>query len=136
MTILHDPARLLRAALRGNALFSGLSGILFLAAAQPIASFLGMEMPWVIRALGAGLLIYAIWLLECARRSVLDRREAWAAIALDSAWVVGSALLLIADPLSLTLSGKWAVGIVADLVATFALLQFYGLYQQYQRVTH
>nr|MBI3612771.1 hypothetical protein [Nitrospirota bacterium] len=60
----------------------------------------------------------------------LDRREVWGAIGLDTAWVLGSALLLIATPIPLTLAGKWAVGIVADIVAAFALLQFYGLHMQ------
>jgi len=125
----HDPARWLRRSLQGNAWFSGLSGLLFLVAGRPIASGLGIEAPWVIRTLGLGLLLYALWLLLCARRPVPDRREVWAAIALDTVWVLGSALLLIANPIPLTLAGKWAVGIVADLVATFAALQMYGLFK-------
>jgi hypothetical protein len=125
----HDPARWLRRSLQGNAWFSGLSGLLFLVAGRPIASGLGIEAPWVIRTLGFGLLLYALWLLLCAYRPVPDRREVWAAIALDTVWVLGSALLLIANPIPLTLAGKWAVGIVADLVATFAALQMYGLFK-------
>jgi len=126
---MRDPSLLLRRSLQGNAWFSGLSGLLFLVAGRPIASFLGIEAPWVIRTLGLGLLLYALWLLLCAYRPVPDRREIWAAIGLDTVWVIGSALLLIAGPIPLTLAGKWAVGIVADLVATFAALQMYGLFK-------
>jgi len=125
----HDPSLLLRRSLQGNAWFSGLSGLLFLFAAKPLASVLGLGAPWIIRTLGLGLLLYALWLLVTARRPSLDRREVWGAIGLDTAWVLGSALLLIANPIPLTLPGKWAVGIVADMVAMFALLQFYGLYR-------
>lgn len=128
----HDSSTLLRHSLQGNAVFSCLSGVLFLVAAGPIASFLGMEVPWLIRMLGLSLSLYAVWLLIIARRPTLDRREVWIVIGLDATWVLGSALLLIADLAPLTLAGKWTVGIVADLVAAFALLQFYGLTRQHQ----
>ncbi len=123
----HDPSILLIRSLQANAWFSGLSGLLFLVAGGPIASFLGIEVPWVISSLGLGLIVYAFWLVTIARRPTPDRREVWSAIGLDAAWVLGSALLLITAPTLLTLAGKWAVGIVADLVAVFAVLQFYGL---------
>ncbi len=127
MDSFNDPSRWLRISLRSNAVFSGLSGLVLLIAAGPIAEFLGVETPWIIRGLGPGLLVFAVWLSVVASRPSPDRREVWSAIALDGAWVFGSALLLIADSIPLTLAGKWAVGIVADLVAAFALLQFYGL---------
>ena len=123
----HHPFTLLRRSLQGNAWFSSLSGLLFIVASEPIASFLGIAVPWVISLLGLGLILYAVWLLMIARRPRLDQREVWIAIGLDAAWVLSSALLLIADLASLTLAGKWAVGIVADLVAIFAVLQCYGL---------
>jgi hypothetical protein len=125
----HDPARLLRQCLQGNAWFSGLSGTLLLVAARLIVDFLGIEASWIIRTLGLGLILYAFWLFVAARRSSLDRREVLATIGLDAAWVLGSAVLLIALPIPMTLQGKWAIGIVADIVAMFAALQAYGLYR-------
>ncbi|MEW6543100.1 MAG: hypothetical protein AB1411_05765 [Nitrospirota bacterium] len=127
MTLLPSPTTLLRLALRCNAWFSGLSGLLFLLAARPIAALLGIETPWIVTTLGLGLLLYALWLALTVRRPAPDRREVLVAIGLDAAWVLGSALLLIAAPIPLTQAGKWAVGIAADIVATFAVLQAYGL---------
>ncbi len=135
MNVTADHATWLRTSLRGNALFSGLSGMLFLVAAQPIAMFLGIGQTWMLRAIGPGLILYAFWLVMIARRPTPDRREVWAAIGLDTAWVIGSAVWLIAGPIPLTLAGKWTVGIVADIVATFALLQFYGLCRPCLRAT-
>ncbi len=132
--LIDHPFTLLRRSLQANALFSGLSGLLFLVAGGPIASFLGGAVPWVISLLGLGLILYAVWLLMIARRPIPDRREVWIAIGLDAAWVLASAGLLIADLTPLTLPGKWAVGIVADLVAVFAVLQYYGLTRQ-QRIS-
>ncbi|ALA56880.1 hypothetical protein [Nitrospira moscoviensis] len=123
-----DPASLLRHSLRANAWFSGLSGLLFLLAAHPVATFLGLDAPWMVRALGPGLLVYALWLGFISRRSTPDCREVWSAIALDGVWVIGSALLLLGELLPLSTSGLWAIGIVADIVACFAVLQIYALF--------
>lgn len=60
----HDPSTLLRRALRANAWFSILSGLAFLIGADPIATFIDLDVPWMIRALGPGLLIYAFRLLK------------------------------------------------------------------------
>ncbi len=124
-----DQGRLLRVSLSGNALFSGLSGLVLLLAPGSVASFLGLTVPWIVATIGAGLMLYAVWLAALARRPVIPRIEAWGVISLDVAWVLGSLILLIADPLSLTLTGKWTVTIVADFVTLFATLQFFGLHR-------
>ena len=125
-----ERARLLRLTLQANAWFSGLSGLLFVFAAMPISSFLGVGPPWTLAALGVGLVFYALWLVACVLGGPIESRCVRIAIALDAAWVIGSGVILATNVLPLTLPGKWAVGIVADLVATFAALQFYGLHMQ------
>jgi hypothetical protein len=124
-----EPSSLLRRSLQANAWFSGVSGLLFLLATQPIATFLGLENLWMIRVLGPGLLFYALWLGFISRRSTLDFREVWSAIALDGSWVISSAILLVGELLPLTRSGMWAIGIVADMVACLAVLQMYALFK-------
>jgi hypothetical protein len=54
-------------------------------------------------------------------------RKARIIFALDILWVVGSILLLIADPLTLSNEGKWIVLILADAVGVFAVLEYFGL---------
>jgi len=129
MRATHDPSIFLRYSLRANAWFSGLSGLVFLFAAEPLATFLGLDTPWIIRLLGLGLLGYAFWLHLIVSRPTLDCREVWSAIALDGAWVISSAVLLISDLLPLTIAGRWAMGITTDLVALFAVLQMVGLFK-------
>ena len=122
-----DPSTLLRRALVANALFSGLSGMILALGARPVASFLGLQDAVVLTVAGALLLLYAAGLFYVATRPAVNRAAAWLAVALDLLWVVGSALILLAGWLPLTTAGKWAVGIVAELVFLFALFQLLGL---------
>ncbi len=118
---------LLRHILRANGVFTGLSGLLFTVAAGPIANFIGLPWPAVLIVVGLGLIGYAAALVAASNRAEVNRREVAVFIAMDAVWVVGSGLLLITSWIPFTLAGKWAIAIVADVVALFALVQFYGL---------
>jgi hypothetical protein len=117
----------LRRVLQADALASGLSGALLIVAAKPLAAFIGVGLPLPLIITGAFLLLYAGGLLQQAAQDSLSRRFVTAVIIINVAWVIGSGLLLLTDLVSLTVAGKWAVALVADLVAVFAGLQFYGL---------
>ena len=120
-----DSQRLLRRVLRRNALLSLLSGIVLLAMNRRLAEFLGLPSDADLTALVIGLLGYARWLLWNARRKTIRIVEAWIAVVLDILWVVGScALLFVATPSS---GGKWIVGLVAEMVFLFGLMQWLGL---------
>lgn len=121
-----DRSTLLRRALQGNAVFSSLSAIGSFAGAGWLSTHIGAPIS-VLIALGAGLLAYAAWLLFQATRPQLDRRAAWAAIIADELWVIASAVLVLTGWPDLTTTGGWVVGIVALLVADFAVLQYVGL---------
>lgn len=125
-TVIRSEA-LLRRALRANGVFSGLSGLLFMLAAAPIASFIGLPWSWPLFVTGVGLLGYAIALFRVSGRTEIDRRAVVVFISMDVAWVVGSGVLLVTPWIPFTLAGKWAIAIVADMVALFAVIQFYGL---------
>ena len=120
-------ATFLSRVLQADGIFSGLSGLVLILDAGPIATFLGIDAPWILTALGVGLVIYAIDLFWIASRESIDNRFATAAIVMDGLWILGSILLLVTDWVPFTVAGKWAIGIVADLVATFAILKFIGL---------
>jgi len=120
-----DRQQLLRRALRGNALFSILSGVGILMANRTLAEFLGLPRDADLSALGIGLLVYAGWLLWNARRETIRIVEAWIAVILDILWVVGSYALVFAATLST--GGKWIVGFVAEIVFLFGLMQWLGL---------
>ena len=127
-----DNSHFLRQALRGNALFSGLSGLTSLLAASSLANFTGIEQTAVFPILALILIPYGLLLFWAARQPVLDVRLAKTAVVLDVLWVIGSIILLVGGWLPLTLAGKWTIGLLAEAVATFAILQAIGL----RRLTH
>lgn len=123
----EDRSQLLRWAFRGNAIFSTLSAVVFMAAAEPIASLAKNLPPKQVFFLGPQLAVFAAWMLWLSWRAVIPRWQVWLIIALDILWVVGSFGVLLAPPPALMPGGKLAIGLVADVVALFALLQFLGL---------
>jgi hypothetical protein len=123
----HPREALVRRTLVGNALFSELTGLALLLFSAPIARFLGVAPSWPLLVIGAGLLLFGTQVYLSSRPRPLDRRGVWVIVGLDAGWVVASALLLIAGWLPLTQGGAWTVLLVADAVATFAVLQVLGL---------
>jgi hypothetical protein len=121
--------RLLRNTLRGNGVFSTISGVSFMLASAQIAAFLGVspDAAILIALIGVGLLGFAAILFRSTSRQMLDLTMSIAAIAGDVLWVLGSLVILIADPFGFSTAGRWATLIIADAVATFAILQFIGL---------
>ena len=122
-----NPVSLLGGALRANASFSVLSGLALVCAAPALASWTGLGPVWLLRAIGAGLLLFAVDLFLLARRAAAHPGRVRLVIAMDLAWVAGSAVLLLVGAESLTRAGFWLVFGVAEVVAAFALLQFLGL---------
>ncbi|MBZ0305814.1 MAG: hypothetical protein K8I82_07075 [Anaerolineae bacterium] len=132
----NTPGRFLRRTLFGNGIFSTLSGLLFILAANPVANFLGIQNTSIlglfngdglIFLIGIDLLTFAAGLFFSATRPTLNRHHAILAIELDVAWVAASVIVLLTGALPLTTAGSWAVLIVADIVSVFAVLQFIGL---------
>ncbi len=119
----------LRTAMRGNAIFSTGSGLFLAAAATMVAGLIGVEPPAVLRWLGVILIIYGLDLFWITSRPEVGRHWGLAAVALDVLWVAGSAVLVLTDLVPLTTAGIWAVIIVADIVALFAIWQGYGVWR-------
>jgi len=116
----------LRAALRGNAAFSTLSGLAALVFAGPLAPWLGVPdaAPW-LRALGVGLVAFAAGLVWLASREEVPSGTAWGVVAADLGWVLGTVPLVAADLLSRP--GDWLAVGIADFVLLFAVLQAVGI---------
>lgn len=119
--------RLLRTALRGNGLFSAVSGVVLVVASRPLAQFIGLPWPSVLLITGILLLLYALDLFWFTSRETLNLTFAWIAIDLDVAWVIGSVALLLTDPVGFTVAGKWFIGLIAEVVALFAIAQWLGV---------
>lgn len=123
----HNPSSLLRNTLLANACFSTLSGLLFTFDSKMVDEFLGLGQPMVILALGIGLLLFAAVLFWIGTRPQIDGKTARIIAWLDVAWVVGSVIILASGVPALSNGGWWAVAIVADIIAFFAILEFVGL---------
>jgi hypothetical protein len=124
---LPAPRSTLRRAMRGNALFSAVSGLVSLLAAGPLAAFMGLQPPLIFVVLGLLLLAYAALLTAVTSGEQVERKYGLAATVMDVAWVAGSVLILLTGQPELTVAGRWTVGLLAEAVAFFAVWQAYGL---------
>jgi len=127
MTTLTNNDNLLRNALRGNGVFSGISGLILIGDAGPIAAFMGIgyTLPFIV--VGVGLLLHAANLLINTAQRPVSKALGWFAIVGDAVWVVASIIILMTDAFALTSGGKWTLMIVADIVLIFAIVQYVGL---------
>jgi hypothetical protein len=112
-------------ALMGNALFSTISGLTLILAGQRVVRLLGLPEAVNLLTMGISLLVFAVTLVVFARKKPIKVSDAWMAVLLDLAWVIGSYPLLLVVPFSTT--GKWIVGIVAEGVMLFTLVQWLGI---------
>jgi len=117
----------LRKALLGNTVFSTLSGLLFVFDAVPIATFLGLPSPLILRILGAGLLVFAFIVYKIASANPINLKYAMGVVIGDLLWVIDSVVLIFTNLVALTTGGKWAIAIVADIVLVFAVAQYVGI---------
>jgi len=120
-----DRASVLRRSLQLDGIASGLCGVLLVAAASPISAVIGLAEPGIAQVVGALLVVYAAALLWNGARATVSRAEALAAVVLNAGWVIGSAVVILAGPL--TLIGNLAVAAVAAAVLLFAVLEVVGL---------
>jgi hypothetical protein len=120
-----DRTSFLRRSLQLDGIASGLCGVLLLAAASPISAVIGLAEPGIARVVGALLVVYAAALVWNGVRATVSRAEALAAVVLNAGWVIGSAVVILAGPLSLI--GNLAVAAVAAAVLLFAGLEVVGL---------
>jgi len=121
----NERQQLLKMALLANASFSTISGLVLVFAQRGVGRLLGL--PETINLIGVGisLLVFAAILMIFARKKPIKLLDAWIAVILDAVWVIGSYPLLFM--VSFSTSGKWVVGIVAEVVMVFALMQWLGI---------
>ncbi len=117
---------LARALLLVNGAVDGLSGVLMLVAAGPIASFLGIGNPLILEAVGAVLALFGAGVFWLSLRA-LSRRLVLAVAAINVMWAVDIAIVLLAGIPALSEGGRWVVEIVAVIDALFAAAQLYAV---------
>lgn len=119
--------RFLQNVLRANAIFSTVSGLVFIFFASSLATLLGIVNPMILAGLGVLILPFALYVYKMSTMDALNSKLVWVIIELDTFWVAASAVLLLTNLVPLTTAGKWVVGLSAAIVAVFAILEYVGL---------
>jgi hypothetical protein len=125
-------SNLLRNTLRGNAVFSTVSGLAFTLFGTRIAEFIGLENvnsgASIITTIGVGLIGFAIYLLWASNQSGQSlANHGKFAIAGDLIWVLASWVIILGNLVAFSTAGTWAVAIVAEIVFVFAVVQYFGV---------
>lgn len=124
--VFADSRRLLRLALRLDAVVSGVNGLAYVALAKPLESLLGAD-AGVNVALGVFLLVYAAVVWAVSMPASPNRWAVTAVIEANLMWTALSIAAVVAGWFSLKGAGEgWAV-LQAVTVAGLAGLQFYAL---------
>jgi hypothetical protein len=122
----QDSTHWLRTAFKANGAFSALSAAVLLLGDGLVAALLGAyDALGLIHFAGLNLAIFSAFLFWLATRESIAPALAKAVIAADLIWVAGSWVAIASGMTSG--QGTWAVGIVADIVALFAVVQYLGL---------
>lgn len=115
---------LLSVTLKANALFSLISGVLLIVLNQYWQQVFGIEFPFY--AIGIGILLFAWYVFKVARQDPIPFKEAKSIIVMDALWVLMSIVVLLTNE-SISATGNWLIGIIAALVADFAIFQYLGI---------
>lgn len=117
----------LQKALKTNALFSSISGLIMILLNQPIAKLFGTNNTNVFWIVGLILIYFAltIWYEITKQRKLA---VIWIIIQ-DCTWVLGSLILIIFNPFEITLIGSLIIGIIALIVLYMGVNQMIGLKQ-------
>ena len=113
----------LKQTIQANAAFSGLSGLALIFFRDQLARFMNINLPDVLLFIGIGLLLFASFLLWTARQQPIPLRLVTFIIWQDWLWVAGSGLLFAIRAFGISTVGHLLIGVVAVVVAIFAVLQ-------------
>jgi hypothetical protein len=127
LSIFEDKNSMLHVAMRSNAVFCDISGLVMIIFSKPLATFLGVTNPAILVGIGIALFAWALMLFWGSTQTQVPKWLAWLAIDGDLGWVIGSAIILVLPALTFSSPGKWTIAIIADIVLVFAIWQFYAL---------
>jgi hypothetical protein len=126
LNLQSESARTLRNALRANAVFSAISGLIIVFAHDQVLQWLGLSDISIV-ALGIGLMVFSAYLFWMSSRQALQRDLVTGVIAGDWAWVAASVALLVFKGGMFSTLGLFLVIDVAVVVMIFAIMQQRGL---------
>jgi len=110
-----------------NALFSGMSGIILVARYKHIANLFDISNTSVFWIIGVALIFFSVTIIYEIRRQ--NPLGVLAIIIQDYLWVLGSIILLIAQPFEVSIIGNSIIAMVALVVLFMAINQAKALAQ-------
>ncbi len=113
----------LRTALKANALFSTISGLWIIFQHQQIAERMHISNGTILLIIGVILLPFAFFVYKTASAERISPKKVKFIITQDWLWVVGSVLVIGLKAFDINQTGLIIIGIVALIVATFAIFQ-------------
>ncbi|MEU5939992.1 hypothetical protein ABZ807_12530 [Micromonospora sp. NPDC047548] len=119
-------AKLLRFALKQDAMGTGANGVVYVVAAAIFGEVFGLPAAFLY-PIGAFLVAFAAAVFLLASQPTVSRAGVGVVLATNIAWVAASVELLVAGWFPLTGLGTALVIVQAVVVAGFAALQFAGL---------
>ncbi len=121
----------LRTILLADAAISGLSGLVMIVLASPLADLL--ELPTaLLRVSGLILIPYVGALIYVATRKEIPVRGVWAVIATNLLWTVGSVVTLFSGEIDANAGGILVIVVQAVAVALIAELEVLALHGHQQ----
>jgi len=125
--MMRTPASLLIRGLAFNAVFSTVSAVAMLLAADWVAAQVGLPGPANVYAVAIFLVFFAAQLANIVRTGTIRTWEIVAIIAGDLMWVGGSVVLGALYYRSFTITGAVLVDAIAVAILIFAIMQIRGL---------
>lgn len=123
----HDQSStFLRRALTLDAVASGATALLVIAAAGLLEGFLGLPAA-LLRGAGLVLVPYVAFVIWAATRETIPRPAVWTIIVANGLWAIASGLLLVLGLVAPSLLGYAFVIAQAVVVAALGELQYVGL---------
>lgn len=113
-----------------NAWFSLSFSLLFLVAPGAVSGVIGMPYPLVVSGIGGVLAAFAALLIYLVYQGSVPRSLAWAIVAADLGWVLGTVIVRLIMPGVLNAQGWQAAAAVAAVVLVFSLGQTGSLRRQ------
>ncbi len=104
-----------------NALFSGISGIVLVAINRPIANLFGISNTSVFWIIGVALVSFSLTIIYQMQRQ--NSIGVLAIILQDYLWVLGSMVLLVAQPFEILRTGNVIIAVIALVVFLMAINQ-------------
>jgi len=119
---------LLHRALQFDAALSlvGAAGFLVIGL-NPLAQLTGFTELAIPLSVGLLLLAYVAWLFWLTRNPSQQQRQATAVITINDLWVLAWLVVIIFNPLALTLLGKLFVGLTIVIVGLCSIIELYAV---------